>query len=146
MKLRDYVREHKLPDVYFFGFRNQSELPKFYSIADVFVFPSASETWGLILNEVMCAGVPVIAARDIGAVPDLVRQGENGFAFEPGNIDELVSYMHQLLKSSELRTLMGKQSLNIISHWDHERCVLGVRTALEYVAREHTWGAASEPA
>lgn len=71
--LRDYVREHEVPDVLFFGFQNQSELPKFYSVADVFVLPSENEPWGLILNEVMCAGLPVIASDEIGAVPDLVR-------------------------------------------------------------------------
>ena len=146
MKLRDYVREHELPDVYFFGFRNQSELPRFYAVADIFVFPSASETWGLSLNEAMCAGLPVIASRDIGAVPDLVRQGENGFAFESGNEDELVDYMRRLLGSSERRKLMGVQSRKIISHWDYERCVLGVRTALESVSRQHSWSAESEPA
>lgn len=146
VNLKDYVRDHQLPDVHFFGFRNQSELPKFYSIADLFVFPSASETWGLILNEVMCAGVPVIASSNIGAVPDLVHQGENGFAFESGNIDELVGCIQRLLESAELRARMGERSRSIISHWDHERCVQGIKDALEYVARPQVWSAESEAA
>jgi glycosyltransferase involved in cell wall biosynthesis len=63
--LRNYVEKKCLRDVFFFGFRNQSELPKFYRVADVFVFPSENEPWGLILNEVMCAGLPVIASTEI---------------------------------------------------------------------------------
>jgi glycosyltransferase involved in cell wall biosynthesis len=144
--LKDYVRDHDLSNVYFFGFRNQSELPKFYAVSDVFVFPSESETWGLILNEVMCAGLPVIASQEVGAVPDLVHHGENGFTFEAGNIDQLASYLEQMLQSSDLRRPMGRHSLRIISEWNYDACARGIINALAYVAREPTQVAISQSA
>ena len=128
--LKHYVVEHQLPDVYFFGFRNQTELPRFYSAADIFAFPSENEPWGLVLNEVMCAGLPVVASREIGAVPDLVQHGENGFVFEAGNVDQLTDYLRQLVTDPQLRARMGIESLRRIQEWDFEACVRGVKQAL----------------
>jgi glycosyltransferase involved in cell wall biosynthesis len=128
--LKEYVRQEQLPDVHFFGFRNQSELPKFYSVADVFVLPSENEPWGLVINEVMCAGIPVIASNDIGAVEDLVRHGENGFTYDAGDIDTLTEYLSQVLGAPEIRARMGEASRRIIAQWDYERCVLGIKQAM----------------
>ncbi len=128
--LKTYVREHELPDVYFFGFRNQSALPKYYSIADVFVLPSENEPWGLVLNEVMCAGLPVLASREVGAVQDLVRHGENGFVYESGNVEELSNYLFQILDEPQRRKRMGELSQRIIEEWDYESCVVGIKKAL----------------
>ena len=130
MELKGYVAEHQLSDVYFPGFKNQSELPKYYSVADVFVFPSENEPWGLVLNEVMCAGLPIIASREIGAVPDLVHEGENGFTYTAGDIDQLSSCLKRLLEAPEKRELMADKSRNIIGQWNYERCVRGIVQAL----------------
>ena len=132
--LKDYVRQNDLSDVYFFGFRNQTELPKFYSAADIFVFPSENEPWGLILNEVMCAGLPVVVSREIGAARDLVCSGENGFTFEAGNVDELTRQLAQVIGSPEAMREMGERSRNIIGQWSHETCVRGIRNALKYLS------------
>jgi glycosyltransferase involved in cell wall biosynthesis len=136
LELKDYVRAHQLADVHFLGFRNQSELPKYYSMADVFVFPSENEPWGLVLNEVMCAGLPIIASREIGAVPDLVRHEENGFIYDAGNIDQLSDCLHQLLITPDLRKRMGDRSRKLIEHWDYESCVRGIKQALARIETE----------
>jgi glycosyltransferase involved in cell wall biosynthesis len=128
--LKDYVRNNNLSDVHFFGFRNQSELPKFYSVADVFVLPTENEPWGLILNEVMCAGLPVIVSSEVGAAADLVRHGENGLLFEAGNVEQLAGCLRQLVIDRETRNRMGEESRSIISNWDYEACVHGIRQAL----------------
>ena len=132
-KLKDYVRQQQLPDVHFFGFRNQSELPNFYSVADVFVLPSENEPWGLVINEVMCAGIPVIASSEIGAVEDLVRHGENGFTYDAGDIDTLTEYLSKVLGAPEIRARMGEASRRIIAHWDYESCVLGIKQAIAQI-------------
>jgi glycosyltransferase involved in cell wall biosynthesis len=129
-QLKHYAREHDLSAVHFLGFKNQSDLPKYYSLADVFVLPAENESWGLVLNEVMCAGLPIVAAREIGAVPDLLHHGENGFTYEAGDIDQLTSYLRQLLEAPEERILMGRHSRTIIEQWTYERGVLGVVQAL----------------
>ena len=129
--LKKYVEQHKIAHVYFFGFRNQSELPKFYSIADVFVFPSENEPWGLVLNEVMCAGLPVIVSRGVGAAADLVRHGENGFIYETGDVEELSDYLFTMVTAEpQLRMQMAQASRRIVDNWNYEQCVEGVKEAL----------------
>ncbi|MCB1209644.1 MAG: glycosyltransferase family 4 protein, partial [Verrucomicrobiales bacterium] len=67
------------PDcVRFVGFKNQTELPAFYDLCDLFVIPSLFEPWGLVVNEVMNAGKPVIATDVVGSAADLIKPGLNG--------------------------------------------------------------------
>ena len=70
----------------FCGFRNQSELPRFFDLASVFVLPSRHEPWGLIVNEVMNAGRAVIVSDDVGCHPDLIRDGVEGRLFPAGDV------------------------------------------------------------
>lgn len=136
LELKAYVAEHQLSNVYFFGFRNQSELPQFYAAADVFVFPSERETWGLVLNEAMCAGLPVIASVEIGATADLIREGENGFTYPAGDIDQLTHHLTVLLTDAPRRQAMGQRSREIIANWDFEKCAQGVLAALQSLKSE----------
>lgn len=133
--LREYVQSHNVPDVYFLGFRNQTELPKFYAVADVFVLPSEDEPWGLIINEVMCAGVPIVATSEIGAVQDLVKHGDNGFVYKATDIDSLASHLKVLVDDAELRKRMGRRSVEIIDEWDFESCTRGINRALGSLRR-----------
>jgi glycosyltransferase involved in cell wall biosynthesis len=128
--LRAHVAAYHLPDVFFFGFRNQSELPKFYAVADVFVLPSEDEPWGLVINEAMCAGLPIVASQPIGAVADLVKDGYNGFTFPVGDVVQLAAHLATLLSDASLRKQMGANSLALIRLWDLDSCVEGVLAAL----------------
>src|SRR5207237_833514 len=78
-------------DVRFLGFCNQSELPALYDLCDVFVLPSHFEPWGLVVNEAMNAGKPVIVSDQVGAAPDLVKSGQNGFIFRAGDTKDLTA-------------------------------------------------------
>ena len=118
--LEEYVKEKKLEDVYFLGFKNQTAIPGYYVMSDIFVLPSTiGETWGLVVNEAMCFHLPVIVSDMVGCVKDLVRHGENGFIFKTRNIDELSGYLIKLLLEPELRAKMGKRSLEIIAKCIH---------------------------
>ncbi|MGC8493805.1 MAG: glycosyltransferase family 4 protein [Syntrophobacteraceae bacterium] len=128
--LRRYSSDKKLRDVHFLGFRNQSELPKYFVLSDIFVLPAENEPWGLVVNEVMCAGVAIVATEEIGAVADLVRQGENGMLYPTGNIDSLTSILRRLIRDPALCERMGWRSREIISKWGYEQCVAGVKEAL----------------
>jgi glycosyltransferase involved in cell wall biosynthesis len=66
------------PDIRFLGFRNQTELPRYFDLCDVFVLPSRHEPWGLVVNEAMNAGRAVVVSDDVGCQQDLVREGETG--------------------------------------------------------------------
>jgi glycosyltransferase involved in cell wall biosynthesis len=131
-ELRQYIAGHRVPDVHFLGFRNQSELPEYYRLADVFVLPSENEPWGLIINEVMAAGLPVVAAEEIGAVADLVRHGDNGLTYPAGDVDALAGHLATLAANQSLRVQMARRSRQIVGDWDFELCVRGVRQALGF--------------
>src|SRR5258708_35239049 len=81
----------------FCGFRNQSELPRFFDIASVFVLPSRHEPWGLIVNEVMNAGRAVIVSDDVGCQPDLVADGVQGCRFPAGDVAALCKGRRKIL-------------------------------------------------
>ena len=63
------------------GFRNQNEMPQIYSLADVVVLPSESETWGMIVNEAMSCGIPAVVSDKVGCAPDLIEPGVTGYQF-----------------------------------------------------------------
>lgn len=133
-ELRTYVEEHSVPDVHFVGFRNQSELPAMYALSDVFVLPSDNEPWGLAINEAMCAGLPIVAADEIGATADLVRHGENGFLYHAGDVATLRAHLSTLIGDPVLLSNMGACSREIIGEWSFDRCVDGVSRALGSVS------------
>jgi glycosyltransferase involved in cell wall biosynthesis len=116
--------------VSFIGFVNQSALPELFAACDVFVLPSENEPWGLVVNEAMCAGLPVVVAEGVGCVPDLVQPGVNGFTCEARDPDSLAGALEPLLLDAGLRRRMGAASRRLIETWDYERCRHGVRAAL----------------
>ena len=65
-------------------------------IITAFVHASASEQWGLVVNEAMAAGLPVIVSERCGCAPDLVREGVNGLTFDPCDVAELAGLMERV--------------------------------------------------
>jgi glycosyltransferase involved in cell wall biosynthesis len=114
----------------FLGFKNQSELPAYYDLCDVFVMPSRIEPWGLVVNEAMNAGKAIVASDRVGCVPDLVRDGENGYVFRAGDLTDLTRSLREVLADPKRCAAMGRRSLEIISRWSFEEDVRGLRAAL----------------
>lgn len=133
--LEAYTHEHRIPDVHFLGFRNQTELPKYYATADVFALPSENEPWGLVINEVMCAGVPVITTREVGAAADLVIDGKTGFTYDCGDVEGLRRAMEAILTKHDLRRQMRHAAIEVIREWNYDMSVAGIREALMATAR-----------
>jgi glycosyltransferase involved in cell wall biosynthesis len=133
-ELEKYVKEHNLKNVHFAGFKNQTELPQYYAMADIFVLPSGEgETWGLVVNEAMCFGLSVIVSDLVGCGPDLVRQGENGYIFPLGNIEKLAEYLGELVKKPARIKSFGKKSFKIIQDYSYEKDIKGISTALKFI-------------
>lgn len=128
--LASLASELQLDNVSFVGFVNQSELPRLYAASDVFVLSAENEPWGLIVNEVMCAGLPVVVGGEVGCVPDLVKQGVNGFVSIAGNPASLATALEPLVSDPQLRSRMGTESRRIISEWSYEQCRQGIRAAI----------------
>lgn len=136
-KLKKYVSDYDIQDVYFLGFCNQSELPKLYAISDMFVLPSRNEPWGLVINEAMCAGLPIVACDEIGAVADLVKDSENGFTFPAGDVGALAVCLEKLCSDANLRMPMATASLELITHWSYEQVLIGIKEALMFLDVPH---------
>ncbi len=132
-QLEAYVRDHRVPRVIFTGFRNQGELPELFSIGDMLVLPSDTDMWGLVVNEAMCYGMPVIASNRVGATGDAVIDGKTGYVFPCGDVEALASRMRTLATDHELRRRMGHNARKWIDTWSFRENVAGLLAALKAV-------------
>jgi glycosyltransferase involved in cell wall biosynthesis len=122
--------------VRFAGFRNQSELPRFYDLCDAFVLPSVLEPWGLAVNEAMCAGRAMIVSDQVGAAADLVHDGENGFVTKADDADALAGALRAVLSDPDRCAAMGRRSAEIIAGWGFEEDLTGLKQALRHFMAE----------
>jgi glycosyltransferase involved in cell wall biosynthesis len=114
----------------FLGFKNQSAMPAFYDLCDVFVMPSTVEPWGLVVNEAMNAGKAIVVSDRAGCAPDLVHDGVNGFVFRAGEPADLAHALRDALDDRGRCAEMGRRSLEIINRWSFEEDMQGLRAAL----------------
>jgi 1,2-diacylglycerol 3-alpha-glucosyltransferase len=117
------------------GFRQYDELPVYYGLAGAFVHASTTEQWGLVVNEAMASGLPVLVSNRCGCAAELVRDGENGFQFDPLDEDALARHMAAIAGSDERRRSMGRASLARIGEWGPNRFAAGLRQAVECALR-----------
>jgi glycosyltransferase involved in cell wall biosynthesis len=129
------IQESKDPDIKMLGFRNQSELPRYFSLCDVFVLPSVSEPFGLIVNEVMNAGRAVIVTNEVGCQRDLVQDQVNGMVVPPQNIPALANALQYVLEKPERAKEMGKKGLERIRTFSFDQDIEGLMAAVDYVKR-----------
>lgn len=122
----------------FCGFRNQSELPRFFDLATVFVLPSRHEPWGLIVNEVMNAARAVIVSDEVGCQPDLITDGVEGAVFRAGDVAGLADALRRTLATPQTAEEMGRRALERINHWSFEDNIHGMRQALAALTKKIT--------
>jgi len=118
------------------GFKQYAELPIYYALADAFVHASTSEPWGLVVNEAMASALPVLVSDRCGCSGDLVRQGSNGFTFDPTNAHSLVTLLLRLSNSQPECRRLGAAGRRLISAWGPARFQQGFHRAAE-VALNH---------
>ncbi len=125
------------------GFRQYAELSVYYGLASAFVHASTSEPWGLVVNEAMASGLPVLVSERCGCAQELVRPGRTGFAFDPGEPGQLSKLMLQLSNCDAERIRLGKGAAALISRWGPERFSAGLqessRTAILEGPRNGGW-------
>jgi len=112
------------------GFVQYQVLPRYYGLADFFVLPSMREQWGLVVNEAMACGLPVLVSSRCGCSDELVRHGENGYLFDPHGAGQLAKWMLKLGADSDVRRRFGEASRSIISNWSPERFAEGFWSAV----------------
>ncbi|WP_374951908.1 glycosyltransferase family 4 protein [Mucilaginibacter sp.] len=121
-KLKQLSHNLGLITVDFVDAVNNYQLPAYLSRCDAFILPSLSETWGLVVNEAMAAGLPVLLSRTINAADDLLQTGINGYGFNPQDVDEISQVIIQFIDTDRQRKAsMGKASLEIIAKFTFDK-------------------------
>ena len=113
------------------GFKQYEELPSYYAHARAFIHASTTEQWGLVVNEAMASGLPVLVSNRCGCAADLVGEGENGWTFDPTNEEEMADLMLKISSDEDVRKAMGDRSREIIAEWGTERFASGVKAAVD---------------
>jgi glycosyltransferase involved in cell wall biosynthesis len=139
MRLVELAQELGIADkTRFVGYASPEEATNYYALADVLVLPSVTtpqgkETWGLVVNEAMNQGVPVVATDAVGAAAGgLVQPGVNGFIVPERDANGLAEAMARILTDAKLREHLSANARRIVAGWDNERMVKGFREAIDY--------------
>jgi glycosyltransferase involved in cell wall biosynthesis len=120
--------------VWFCGWVHREQIPEIYALAEGLVFPTYSDTWGLVVNEGMACALPIVASQVAGCVPDLLEDGWNGFAVRPREVEGLVRAMQVLSNDPESARRMGSRSFQRIQDYTPEACAAGIVQALKVVS------------
>ncbi len=116
--------------LYMAGFVNQSKLGRYYSAADIFILPSEYETWGLVVNEAMYFGLPVIVSNRVGCHPDLVIEGKTGYVFAANDANDLAEKISLAAEDRRSLKRMGENAARHIGDYSTERGVQGILQAI----------------
>lgn len=115
----DSVDQHGT--VLFYCFQQSDMTPVFFALCEAFILPSLREEWGLVVNEAMACGAPVLVSTNVGAGFDLVEEGVNGFRFEPSDVDGLAGLLRGFGTDSDLKGQLGKEGARMIRNWQPDR-------------------------
>ena len=128
-----YVTIEHLKNVRFVGFQNQRQLSKYYVCGDIFVLPAQFDTWGLVVNEAMLFGMPVIVSRGVGSAHDLVRPGVTGEIYPIGDVERLAGHLRELILFPDKRAQMGAAAADLVAQYSYTVCGDGILEALRSV-------------
>ncbi len=141
--LETFIAIHQLENIYLLGFRQLNELAEIYGLAFAFVLPSLIEQWGLVVNEAMASGLPVIVSQACGCAKDLVSHTKNGMIFDPHNIDSLLQALDFIANDGNNAKIMGHYSQQRIKNWDLNRfskaLIDAATTAIQNKAKNSIW-------
>ncbi|MCK5537625.1 MAG: glycosyltransferase family 4 protein [Bacteroidales bacterium] len=127
-ELKDYIVENNITGVIFLGFVDKHDLKNYYNNADVFILPSTREPWGLVTNEAMMCGLPVIISTQCGCSLDLVNG--NGYTFDPFDEQELASLLCSYMLDEEDVLSQEEQSIKIIKEFTPEGAAKIIKKAI----------------
>ncbi len=140
-ELHRMVSDRGLDDcVTFTGYRKPQEVREFMERADIFLMTSNYlEGWGAVINEAMNSGCAVIADAKIGAVPFLLRHGQNGMVYRDGDMTEFLAYGEQLVRDRELCRRLGQNAYDtIVRLWNPESAANSLLDFAEGILK-HEW-------
>jgi glycosyltransferase involved in cell wall biosynthesis len=133
------IKQNQLENhVHLPGFLQQEELLPYFTHAQCFVHASTTEQWGLVVNEAMAAGLPVLVSNRCGCFEDLVIEGVNGFGFDPENQAQLTNLMLKMSSGEIDLTTMGQAALTHIQKYSPDYFAQGLQQAVEFAINKKT--------
>lgn len=129
--LENLITSQRIQGVSFPGFVQIENLPIYYGLASAFILPSHKDTWGLVVNEAMAAGLPVLVSNRCGCAKDLVSEGVNGFTFPSNDMAYLSDLMMRVSFGGVDLESLGAASRIRIKEWGLDRFARGLYGALQ---------------
>lgn len=116
------IDNNNIVNVTFMDFMNQERLKEIYLASDIFILPTRFDVWGLVINEAMAQGLPIISTTSCGAARELVFEDKNGFLYKSDNLNELYNCITKL-DSLPTRKKMASNAIDIIKNYTLEKMV-----------------------
>jgi glycosyltransferase involved in cell wall biosynthesis len=128
-EIENFINENDLSETIILpGFVEQNNIGKYFACSDALVLPSTSEPWGLVVNEAMACGLPVVLSTKCGCHPELLK--DNGYLFDPSDNKQLIQALEKVINNDFLLNKMGKKSLEIINDFTPEKCAELIQKAI----------------
>jgi glycosyltransferase involved in cell wall biosynthesis len=134
-RLKSIAQELNLRNVHFVGFKSGDDLARYYAAADVFVFPSLIDVWGLVVNEALASGLRVLGSQYAGSVQELAAYPESHGvleAFDPLNTGEFTALLRKWCESDE--TMLSSRAYELISRINYKISIDAFRTVISRCA------------
>ena len=136
-KLKAKANQLGLKDIFWIEFKQLDELPVYYSLATALILPSVSEPWGLVVNEAMACGLPVLISDRCGCVPDLVFPGINGYIFNSLSVEGIAAAMLSMnSKSDQQCEKMRQASKRIIANYTPEIWAQALVDCIQFILND----------
>lgn len=137
-ELRAQAAEGAKKRIHFHNFVDRTKLGAYYASADALLLPSSSEPWGLVVNEAMEVGCPVIVSDHVGCAPTLVVPGKTGAVFRNGDLLDLVRAINMIACDLEVRKDIRGKVKEHIRHFDYDLSASGWESAINYACEKRT--------
>ncbi|MBN2544683.1 MAG: glycosyltransferase [Spirochaetes bacterium] len=124
---KDTARSNNLVNVKFCGYLQKSEIIYYYSICDYLIFPTLNENWGLVINEALSCGLPVLSSIYAGGSHDLIKEGVNGFIFDPLDKRDFVNKLKKIILHKFNRNEVKNSIKKITSEYYSEKILNAIR-------------------
>ncbi len=132
--LEKRIDNQNINDVFFINHVEPKDMAKIYSLATLFILPSLEETWGLVINEAMAVGLPIVTTDKVGSSVDLVKPGYNGFIVPSADSKALKDSIYKIIKDDTLIKKMSGESKKIIKNFSPELAARQFVNAINFVS------------
>ena len=136
LELKDALQ---LKNIHFLGFKSKDEILSFYRAADIFVLPTREDIWGLVINEAMANGLPVVTTDRCVAGLELVKDYDNGFIVPVESVDELSLRINEIINNDELMIKMAESSLQKAKKYTVENMALVTYENLNMIKKDNLY-------